>query len=419
MMHESDTTADLTDHSQVHIAPLPRISVQAFCETAEISALLNAAVQDRRMIKTHVKINMGGAPAAVEAYSSSPTPNLIIIETTGEREALIENLDLLAPHCDAGTKVVVIGRVNDIMLYRMLMARGVSEYMVTPFGIVELIGHLSALYSAPGIENVGRVIAVTGAKGGVGASTIAHNLGWSISEKLMMPTVIVDLDLAFGTTGLDFNQDPPQGIAEAVFSSDRLDANFVDRLMSRCSDRLSIMAAPATMERTYDFTESSFDQVIDILRAAVPYVILDVPHGWSNWIRRALVGADQLIVVSEPDLANLRNTKNIFDAMRNARPHDRRPHLVLNRVGLLKRPEISVPDFSKAVESDPIVEIAFDAKLFGTASNNGHMLSEIEAEHKSSAALDYLARVVTGRAEIKKEKKSLLGPLMSRLRKSA
>ena len=401
-----------------HMAPLPRISVQAFCETSDVASTLQAAIQDRRMLKTHVKINMGGAPAAVEAYRAAPTPNLIIIETVGSKESLIEHLDALAGYCDAGTKVVVIGLVNDIVLYRQLMARGVSEYLVAPFTVLELIGHLSSLYTVTGAEVVGKVITVVGAKGGVGSSTIAHNIGWSISGSLDIPTVIVDMDLPFGTVGLDFNQDPPQGIAEAIFSSDRLDANFLDRLMSRCSDKLTIIAAPATLERTYDFSETTFDQMLDVLRATVPYIIVDLPHVWTHWSRRIMVSSDELVIVAEPDLANLRNTKNMFDALRQARPNDRQPHLVMNRLGMQKRPEISTDDFVKAVEIAPIAEIPFDAKLFGTAANNGHMLAEVAADHKSVALLHYLGRVLTGRVEAKKEPKSLMS-IFSKLRSSA
>ena len=133
----------------------------------------------------------------------------------------------------------MIGRVNDIVLYRDLIGRGVSEYLVVPFAVLDFVRAISHLYTHAKAEPVGRLIAVTGAKGGVGASTLAHNIAWSIAGRSTLPTVIVDLDLPFGTAGLDFNQDPPQGIAEAVFAPDRLDSNLVDRLLSKCTDKLS------------------------------------------------------------------------------------------------------------------------------------------------------------------------------------
>ncbi len=401
------------------IPPLPRISIQAFCETPEIAALMNEAVADRRMSRAHIKVHMGGAPAAVEAYRTAPTPNLIIIETLGDRETLVENLDRLAEYCDSGTKVVVIGRLNDIVLYRELIGRGVSDYLVVPVPVLDLVQALSHLYNHQTSQPIGRMIAVAGAKGGAGASTLAHNVAWSISRIFDVATTIVDLDLPYGTAGLDFNQDPPQGIAEAVFAPDRLDANLVDRLLSKCTDRLSILAAPAALDRPYDFAETAFDGLFDILRTTVPVVVLDVPHAWAAWSRRALVGADEVIVAASPDLASLRNSKNLIDVLRTARPNDSAPRLVLNGVGLPKRPEIAAADFAKSLELQPTAVVPFDAKLFGTASNNGQMIGEVEAGGRTAEIFNDLARTLMGRSEPRRGKRNLFDPLVARFARKA
>ena len=217
---------------------MPRISIQAFCETSRVAEVIESAAMDRRMLKAHMKVHMGGVAAAIEAFRGAPTPNLIVIESVADRAGLIASLDELSEFCDSGTKVIVVGHENDIALYRMLTARGVSDYIVAPFEVLSFIQHVSHLYNGPNAETLGRVIAVVGAKGGVGASNISHNLAWSISRVLEIQSVVADLDLAFGTAGLDFNQDPPQGIAEVVFSPERVDANLIDRLLSKCSDTL-------------------------------------------------------------------------------------------------------------------------------------------------------------------------------------
>ena len=420
------TTSSLTgridgpDGGAIHIAPVPRISIQAFCETPDVATVIEQASADRRMNKTFLKVQMGGAPAAVEMYRSAPTPNVIVLEfAAGDGPQLLTSLDSLSESCDAGTKVLIIGHVNDVSLYRELMRRGISEYLITPIDTLAFIGALAELYHAPGAEPVGRTIAITGTKGGVGASTIAHNVGWSVAKALTTATVIADMDLGFGTAGLDFNQDPPQGIAEAVFSPDRLDANFLDRLLSKCSDTLSLLAAPATLDRLYDFQETSFDAVIEILRASTPCVVLDIPHVWTAWSRRMMVGADDIVLVASPDLANLRNAKTMLDVLRSARPNDRKPKLVLNMVGVPKRPEISTADFAKAIDCEISAVIPFDPQLFGTAANNGQMIAEVQANGKINEAIVDLARVLIGRAETKKQKNSLLAPLLGRLRKRA
>lgn len=400
------------------IAPAPRISIQAFCESQGVLSIIEAAALDRRMAKVHMKVNMGGIQAAVEAFRSAPTPNLIVVENMREREQLLANLDLLAECCDSGTKVIVIGHENDIGLYRALTSRGVSDYIVCPIDVLEFIHHVSRLYNATGGETLGRVIAVIGAKGGVGASNISHNLAWSISRQFETQTVIVDLDLAFGTAGLDFNQDPPQGVAEAVFAPERVDSNMVDRLLSKCSDTLSLLAAPATIERGYDLAETAFDPLFDILRSTTPVTVLDIPHQWSAWTRHVLVAADELLIVASPDLANLRNAKALLDALRAARPNDHAPRLALNFVGMPRRPEIAIAEFAKAMEIQPVAVIPFEPKLFGTAANNGQMLAEVDAGSKIVEIFDDLARSVMGKA-VRRTKKSLLSPLLARMRMKA
>ena len=403
------------DRPVAQIDPVPRVSIQAFCELPDLAAIVSAAISDRRMAKAHIKLNMGGAPAAVEAYKSAPTPNVVVLEAPPSRDALLEQLEQLAQYCDAGTKVVILGKLNDIVLYRQLIARGVSEYLVTPFGVVDFVQAMSQLFSVQGAKPLGRVIAVVGAKGGVGASTVAHNLAWSLASVTEMATIIADFDLAFGTAGLDYNQDPPQGVAEAVFAPERVDAVLVDRLLSKCGDHLSLLAAPATLDRVLDFGEASFDSLVDAMRASTPWVVIDVPHQWSGWARRMLVFADEVVVIASPDLANLRNAKNLIDNVKSARLNDAPPRLVLNGVGMLKRPEIAAAEFAKAVETGPSAVIPHDAKLFGAAANNGQMIAEIEPNGKTAQVFADLASALAGRTDVRKPKRGVLEPLIARL----
>jgi pilus assembly protein CpaE len=414
---EADAAEIETAPRETHIAPVPRISIQAFCESAETAAAMNAASEDRRMAKTHLKIQMGGIAAAVEAYRSSATPNVVIIESEGRGDDLLAGLDQLSDVCDAGTRVIVIGRLNDILLYRELTRRGISDYLIGPVGTLDLVRSISGLFHAPDAKPVGRTLAVVGAKGGVGSSTVAHNMAWAIARDFGLDAVVADLDLPFGTAGLDFNQDPPQGIADAVFSPDRIDTAFVDRLLSKCTDHLSLLAAPATLDRIYDFDTEAFDAIFDVLRSTVPCIVLDVPHVWTGWARRTLIGADDILVVAAPDLANLRNTKNLVDMLKAARPNDSKPYYCLNQVGVPKRPEIKPADFAKALESEPLASIPFEPQVFGTAANNGQMIAEVAAGHRSAEIFRQLAQMLTGRTEIKRSRSNLLTPLLDKLKR--
>jgi pilus assembly protein CpaE len=406
---------DVTPPADDYIAPAPRVSVQAFCETAETAAALRSGSEDRRLGKAHLTVQMGGVAAAIESYRTVPTPNVIILETEG-RTDILAGLDELSTVCDPGTRVVVIGTSNDAAPYRELVRRGISDYVIGPVSPLDVVRSICSLFSSSEALPVGRIIAVVGAKGGVGASTVAHNVAWAIARDLALDSVVIDLDLAFGTAGLDYNQDPLQGVANAVFSPDRLDTAVMDRLLAKCTDHLSLLAAPATLDRVYDFGADAFDAIFDTLRMTTPCIVLDVPHQWSGWTKRVLVGADDILVVAEPDLANLRNTKNILSMLKTARPNDRAPLYCLNQVRMPKRPEIDARGFSKTIESPPIASIPFDSRMFGTAANNGQMIAEIAAGHRTTKTFVQIARQLTGRGETKRPRESFLSPIMNRLR---
>ncbi len=397
------------------IRPLPRISVQAFCETESLLKTIERCGQDRRMSKVSLRINSGGIGAAVNMFASAPTPNLIILEVASSSRDLMNDLAPLAEVCDPSTKVVLVGHNNDISLYRELIRNGISEYVVAPVSMADVIGVIASIFVDPDAEPLGRSIAFVGAKGGVGSSTIAHNCAWGISSLFATETILADLDLPFGTANIDFDQDPPQGMAEAVFSPDRLDEVFLDRLLSKCSDHLSLLAAPAMLDRTYDLGRGSFTPVIDLVRRNAPMMVLDVPHAWVDWTESLMSEVDEVVVTAVPDLANLRNSKNLFDALRKLRPNDRPPHLILNQVGMPKRPEISPSDFCEPLEIDPIAVIAFDGQLFGNAANSGRMVAELDGKSAMAETFSQIAHVVTGRVEVKKRRKTALPGFMSLL----
>lgn len=415
LMDEPADAGDISALSEVR--PVPRISIQAFCETEGVAAPINRMSEDRRLAKAQTRVYMGGIPAAVEFYQTAPTPNLIVLETTAGPEELFHNLNDLAEVCDPNSKVVIIGHRNDVTLYRELIRNGISEYIVAPVTIADLMGVVSALFVDPDAEPLGRSIAFVGAKGGVGASTIAHNVSWAMSTLFQTEVVIADMDLPFGTANINFDQDPAQGIAEAVFSSDRIDEVYLDRLLASCAEHLSLLAAPSMLDKVYDFDPEAFSQLIDVAQRTAPYVVLDVPHVWNGWTRQTLEQADEVVIVAAPELANLRNAKNMIDTLRKLRPNDFAPKLILNQVNMPKRPEIAVSDFAEPLEMEPIAIIPFDAQLFGTASNNGRMLGETDAANPIVASLANVAHLVTGRGVVKEKPKGGLKGVLSRLKK--
>lgn len=411
---EPEAARDLPEEPRAR--PIPRVNIQAFCEDQETAALIQKAAEDRRLSKAHVTVQMGGVEAAVAYYRDASTPNLILIESLLGRQEMLADLERLADVCDPGTKVIAIGHVNDVLLYRELIRRGVSEYVVAPMTVAQMIESIGSIYANPDTAPVGQTIAFVGTKGGAGSSTICHNTAFAIANVLESDVVIADMDLPFGTAGLDFNQDPLQGIADALAAPERLDEVLLDRLLSRCSEHLSLFAAPIALDRPYDVDTDACETVLDIVRQSVPWVAIDVPHLWTAWAKEVVLKADHVVLTAMPDLASLRNTKNLADQLKASRPNDRPPMLVLNQVGVPKRPEIPVKDFGHAIELEPRVIIDFDAQLFGTAANNGQMIEEVSDKAKPAEAFRSLASILTNRVEHKAESSSLLAPLFERLK---
>jgi len=397
-----------------NMRPLPRISVHAFCESEALQQVMERCANDRRVAKVSLRITSGGIAAAANMFSGAPTPNLIILETKANAGSLLAELAPLAAVCDPTTKVVIVGYYNDIALYRELIRNGISEYMVQPVAMPDILTAMASIFVDPEAEPLGRSIAFIGSKGGTGASTIAHNCAFGISNLFSTETILADLDLPYGTANIDFDQDPALGIAEAVFAPDRLDEVFLDRLLTKCSEHLSLLAAPSLLDRAYDFDGHAFQPVLDVLQRSAPVTVLDVPHAWSEWTRSVLSSADEVVITAVPDLANLRNAKNMLDALRKMRPNDKPPHLVLNQVGMPKRPEISPSDFCEPLEIDPIAIIPFDINLFGNAANSGRMISEVDPKSPTAETFSQIAHIVTGRVAIRKAKKGGLLGLLKR-----
>ncbi|MBU6442800.1 MAG: CtpF protein [Alphaproteobacteria bacterium] len=396
--HKEPNDSDEGFGAAPHERPVPRISIHAFCEFPDTGAALERAAGDRRLTKAHMAIQLGGVQGAVEHFTGQTTPNLLIVETRQQGQAALDEIERLAEVCDPETKVIIIGRVNDVELYRELIRRGVSEYLVAPISPLRVIEVISGLYLAPDAAPIGRVVSFIAARGGAGSSTLAHNAAWSIAEWLKINTTIVDMDLPFGTLSLDFNEEPGQGVADALAAPERLDDVLLDRLLQKAGDHLSLFSAPAALERDYDAEPAAYEAVIDAVRQVTPCVILDLPHLWAPWVRQTLHASDEVVIVAAPDLASLRNAKSLADLLKQNRPNDAAPKLVLNQVGIPKRPEIPLKDFAETVGLQPSLVIPFDPALFGAAANNGQMLTEVQPRSQTAEGVHKLAELLTGRA---------------------
>jgi pilus assembly protein CpaE len=395
---------------------IPALTIHAFCETDETSAALEAAGADRRLAKAHLEVSAGGLGAAIVDCAEARAPDLLVVETTLPRSEILARLGTLTERCPPATRVVLIGHVNDITLYRKLVRRGIGDYLVAPVSPDLFVDAVAGLCGTVCETQPGRVIAFIAAKGGSGSSTVCHNAAWAMSEILKSEVVVADLDLAFGTAGLDFNQDSPQGAADALHAPERLDEAVLDRLITRCSQHLGILVAPAALDRDYDISAGACRGLLDALRNYAPFAALDLPHAWAPWVKQALLSADEIVITAAPDLASLRNARNLLDLLEAGRYDDKPPRLVINMARRRRRPDLTVEEFASALDLEPALVIEFDAETFGLAASNGQMIEEFSRKARAAQQFRELALVLADRSGPKiTAKPSPLAPIFDKL----
>lgn len=399
--------------TQFPVVLVPRIDLHIYCDNQQTGQILQAAIADRRMSRAHVTVQLGGIAAAAQVYQTQPTPNVLVVESHSGHEQLMAELSRLAEVCQANTKVIVIGHVNDVLLYRELIKAGIAEYVVAPISPVGFIDLIANLYVDPKAAPLGRVVSFVGAKGGVGSSTIAHNLAWATSQRQGVDTIITDLDLAFGTASLNFNQDGAGGMLEALNQPDRLDSTLVERMMTKLGNKLSLLNGPGSVERDINIEAHAVETILNVVRSSAPLVMVDVPNMWAPWIKQTLLNSDEIIITATPELPSLRNAKNLMDLLKAVRTNDVPPRLIINQVGVPKRPEIAPAEFAKALGVTPLAVIPHDPAAFGLAQGNGQMLFEVAPKSKAAEVINSIAGIIAGHhtPETKPKPASLLSRL--------
>ncbi|MBI2235572.1 MAG: pilus assembly protein CpaF [Magnetospirillum sp.] len=374
-----------------------RLTIDAFALTPGVAEVLKQVRDDRQMAKSRMEVLPGGLAAAHDHYADRGTPQVVIVEEEGDDAALLAGLDRLAEVCESGTRVLVIGEANDIRLYRTLMARGVSDYLLRPVGARQIIDALATLFAEPGAAPKGRVVACWGARGGAGSSTLAQNLAFELGRFLREPMVYADLDLAFGTSVLAFNIDAKQTVADALAHPERLDEVLMERCMVDYDEHLKVLAAPGDCRSAGRIEVEAIDRMLELASRMAGTVVVDLPHQWCEWTDHLLTVADEVVVTAIPDLASLRDCKTLKEALQ-ARRGSAGPRLVLNRMDAAKKTQLTAKDFEETIGLKPALVIPYEPQLFGEAANNGQMIGEHSKAHRVAELFRQLAGQLAGKA---------------------
>lgn len=398
---------------------VPNVEIAVFCRSQGVAAAIRMAAADRRMARAVVTVKDGGIGDATAFYRGATSPKLVVVESNDGEDRLMGALEALAEECVTGTKVIVIGRSNDVGLYKKLVDAGVSDYLVSPLKPLDFIAAVHRCFRDGSETKLGRIVAFVGAKGGTGSSTIAHNVALAMAKREDADVLLVDLDLQSGTLALNFDVDGAQGMSEVLDGADRLDDVLLRRLAVPYAERLHLLPSAGDLDRLLGLKDEDVDRLLNVVRSRSWHVVIDLPHMWTGWTRKILLEADEIVVTATPDLASMRNTKNLIDFLRTARPNDPLPRLVLNKVETPRLAEIKPKDFLAAVGPEACVSIPFDPQHFGKASNDGRLVVDTAPDTKAARAMASLARQVGGTRERQMPKKSLLALMQRVFKRSA
>lgn len=385
-------------------ADISKFSVNAFALSDETLSAVKSGLAEKRIARVSptIELQTGGIPAAVTFHAELPTPTILIVEVSGSPDEVIDGMESLAGVCDPGTSVIVIGSENDVALYRTLISKGVTDYLVVPVAPQQITDAVYRVVADPNAREPARIISFYGARGGVGSSTIAQNMAWVISEAFDEDVMLVDLDLQFGTAALDFNLELPQTIRDAISDPGRLDSQLLEKCVGKYSGNLSVLASPAAPDMPADVSVSALDKLLEVAGAMASTLVLDLPHVWSPGVAHALAQSDEIIIVASLDLACMRNTQNVIRLINKDAGKEMPIHVVVNKAGRSQRTELSRKDFESAIGGKVELSINDDPQTFGAAENSGQPAAESQSKSKLKGVFEGLATDLIGQKATKK-----------------
>ena len=368
------------------------------------------------------KCAKGGLRNAVQSLSISASPNILMVDLSESGDPL-NDINGLAEVCEPGTIVIAVGQVNDVRLYRDLIASGIHDYLLKPLSpsqVRDSLAQAQAVFAAPKNHDGASVkqhitTAVIGTRGGVGASTLATSLAWLFSADRKLPTALLDLDIHFGTGALSLDLEPGRGLTDAIENPSRIDGLFIERAMIRANDNLAILSAEAPINSPLMTDGAAFLQLEEEFRQAFEMTVIDMPRNMLVNFPQLLADANVIVLVTELTLASARDTIRMMSWLRANAGHAQ-IMIVANKVqsGIA---EISKADFEASIESKIDLVIPYDIKSACNAAKLGQTFAEANRTSKAGTAVRQLAETVIGKGDGSeagdgdKQKKSLLGKI--------
>lgn len=368
------------------------------CDEATAEALRPIAIE---LGWSPEKVNKGGLRNAVQTLSVSASPNVLFVDLSESGDPL-NDINALAEVCEPGTVVIAAGQVNDVRLYRDLVASGIHDYLLKPLSpdaLRETFAQAQAVLTAPkqveaGADRPHCSIAVIGARGGCGASTIATSLAWLTSEKHKRTTALLDLDVHFGTGALALDLEPGRGLTDAIENPSRIDGLFIERAMVKASDTLAVLSAEAPINSPVLTDGAAFYQLQEEIRGAFETTVVDLPRNMLVLHPHLITDVQVAVLVTEFTLAAARDAIRLLSWFKSNAPQTKLL-VVANRVHPAAVQEITRKDFEGSIERKVDFVVPFEQKIAAQAAKLGKPFAEAGRGSKALSPLVELAARVT------------------------
>lgn len=326
------------------------------------------------------KIYKGGLRNAVQSLSMSASPNVLFVDLSESGDPL-NDINGLAEVCEPGTVVIASGQVNDVRLYRDLVASGIHDYLLKPLStdmVRDSIANAQAVFHAPKqeamVDRPHVMVTVIGARGGVGASMVATSIAHALSAREKRLTGLLDLDVHFGTGALSMDLEPGRGLTDAVENPSRIDGLFIERAMVRASETLAILSAEAPISQPLITDGTAYFMLQEELRGAFECTVVDLPRGMLIQHPHLVQSSNAVVIVTEFTLAAARDTIRLLSWLKSNAPQAR-IIIVANKIqsGLS---EIAAKDFEQSIERGVDLLLPFDVKATSQAAKIGKTVAE-------------------------------------------
>ncbi|MGE4313694.1 MAG: CpaE family protein [Pseudobdellovibrionaceae bacterium] len=403
---------------------LPAATIGVFARDKTLKETVEKLVNDWRFARTTFEVIDGDVGTAMSRYKTKPAHNVILIETQSVDDTFVSQLEDLAQYCDETTAAIVIGHVNDVNLYRKLIAMGVSDYLVLPLGS----DVLAEVMAKSMIDRLGasgsKLVACLGAKGGVGTSSIAQSLATGIAEFMDEKTFILDAAGGCSYLAVAMGGDPLTSLSAAAKASVASDKDSLKRMFLKPTHKLSVLASGGEGILETPVTTEGFEDILDAVLEEHPATIVDLSQAESNVMRVTLQRAHVIVIVAQATVQSLRNVRSLLQDIKDLRggqDSETQVKLVINMKGMFGDQEVPLSDIEKALNKKVDLVLPFDVKSFPTVEVTGQKIHEAKAVRPMAQKLAAMVENLFD-ARMKDEPddapaNGILGSLLSKVKK--